>query len=312
MDTEDNLQSLILKKLSGAIDEAESASLRELLTDPANAHAFEETEKIWNESQKLAPPRQMSASQRWNRLHATIGEQESKTRNLSRLWMRYAAAIIAVIAALYFYNKTELTTIRTASGETKTIQLPDGSSVILNAGSQISYDAEGWSGERSVNIEGEAFFEVRKNGSQFSVITRNARVTVLGTSFNVRASQEETKVSCFTGKVKVTGKAEDKSTLLTAGLGVTVHGEELSQAYHIDDDQLAWMQKEFDFRNTLLRTVFERIGHRYDKRIISNSHADTLRFTGNLETTTLESTLESICLSAGLKFRLAGDSVVIE
>jgi ferric-dicitrate binding protein FerR (iron transport regulator) len=99
--------------------------------------------------------------------------------------------------------------------------------------------------------------------------------------------------------------------LLTAGLGATVHEGVLSEVYTVNDELLSWMQGEFNFRNTLLKTVFEKIGHRFDKTIVSNPHADTLRFTGNLEATSLENTLEGICLSAGLKFQVTGDSVII-
>jgi transmembrane sensor len=311
MSAEDNLQGLILKKLNGTISEAEAAMLRELLVDPENGNMFQETERIWIESQKIEKPRQFDPSERWNRLQAAV-EDEAPVKAPTRSWMRYAAALsaLALLAAVYFYSQYNSTVTYTASGETKNVRLPDGSMVTLNAGAEISYNEDAFANERNVKMSGEAFFEVQKNGSRFSVSTSNGSVTVLGTSFIVKASSSETKVSCFTGKVNVSNN-HDNSVLLTAGLGATVHENVLSEAYQVNQELLSWMQGEFNFRNTLLKAVFEKIGHRFDKTIISNPRADTLRFTGDLEATSLENTLEGICLSAGLKFQVAGDSVII-
>ena len=71
--------------------------------------------------------------------------------------------------------------------ESKTVLLPDQSTVRLNAGSFFTYDAATWDDARTVELHGEAFFDVKKNGVPFTVTTSNSRVQVLGTTFNVRA-----------------------------------------------------------------------------------------------------------------------------
>ena len=96
--------------------------------------------------------------------------------------------------------------IATNYGEWRSIELPDGSKVKLNANSKIKFFKHWESGiDRSVWLNGEAFFEVTKDskGAKFTVHTDDLAVEVLGTSFNVHSRSEQTEVFLEEGKVRL-------------------------------------------------------------------------------------------------------------
>jgi ferric-dicitrate binding protein FerR (iron transport regulator) len=125
-------------------------------------------------------------------------------------WYKVAAVFIGllILSASLFLILQDNGTIQynTQYGETKTLLLPDSSSVILNANSTLTYSS-GWnSGKlREVWLEGEAFFSVvhTANDQKFIVNASNLNVEVLGTEFNVNNRRGETIVVLNSGKVKL-------------------------------------------------------------------------------------------------------------
>ena len=132
----------------------------------------------------------------------------------------YAAVLIIFIlvgaSAIFFTGSLNYTNIKTAAkGEREEFFLPDSSLVILNSGSQLKYK-ENFSNPREVWLEGEAFFDVKKNKENpFLVHTNDIDVRVKGTSFGVNATEEKQTISLATGKVNVLLKTtEDEVNLL--------------------------------------------------------------------------------------------------
>ncbi|MEM6630861.1 MAG: FecR domain-containing protein [Bacteroidota bacterium] len=136
------------------------------------------------------------------------GQEKRKTRAwiapLQNTWK--LAGAIALIGLLSWFSYVQFfhhgeVLLSTDYGEQKEHILSDGSKVILNANSRLSYNSQN---PREVRLEGEAFFEVKKmpeTNSQFQVLTQDLRVMVLGTSFNVNARNDQTKVFLEEGKV---------------------------------------------------------------------------------------------------------------
>lgn len=104
-----------------------------------------------------------------------------------------------------------LLTIRVSKGATHTVTLEDGTKVVLYPESELRFPQHFSKSGRQVALSGEAFFDVTKDPSRpFSVKTREASVTVLGTSFNIRAYENE----ATNETVLVTGKVLLNSTEL--------------------------------------------------------------------------------------------------
>lgn len=148
--------------------------------------------------------------------------EKSKRAKISPLLLRLAAAA-AIVTGLFVtinYFVTGRNNSKTYSavyGERKNIQLPDGSVVTLNAGSNIKINEEYGAITRDVYLEGEAFFEVKHDTSRpFIVHTPAMDVKALGTSFNVKAYTDEknTETSLISGLVEVTLKENNNRKML--------------------------------------------------------------------------------------------------
>lgn len=141
---------------------------------------------------------------------------EKKSRKKILIWALPAVLIIAVASWLFTGKEQEKPAplaisgnnqISTRNGSRTKVDLPDGSSVWLNAGSKLEYDKLFGNELREVYLTGEAYFDVVKNPDKpFIVHTKAAKVKVLGTAFNVRSYPEDNKIetSVIHGSVEVT------------------------------------------------------------------------------------------------------------
>ncbi|MDP4820086.1 MAG: FecR family protein, partial [Saprospiraceae bacterium] len=148
----------------------------------------------------------------WEKIQ-TGQHPESATPKQSRLRLLLPLAVAASMAVLLiarFLLTDDALSIQTTIGESLVYTLPDGSTVTLNALSSVRFDPDGWSENRSLELQGEAYFEVRK-GSSFEVLTPDGTITVLGTAFNVFAREGAFKVVCFEGKVRVAANNQSEA-----------------------------------------------------------------------------------------------------
>lgn len=145
-------------------------------------------------------------------LHNSIAEKEVTQKSPKQLFsnlfrnnfLALAAAVLLVFATIFvvnFFLYNPLVQNQTAFGEIITFELPDGSSVTLNANSTLSYEKDH---PRKVWLDGEAYFEVTKKPKtkeNFQVLTNDLSIKVLGTSFNVNSRYSQTKVYLEEGSV---------------------------------------------------------------------------------------------------------------
>jgi ferric-dicitrate binding protein FerR (iron transport regulator) len=130
--------------------------------------------------------------------------------NRFRYWRQAAAVVVLLVMGtagyLFLQNTTPLQQYNTAFGEVKTVVLPDGSHVKLNANSTLRIPAK-WTtlGQREVWLDGEAYFSVKhtRNHQRFVVhLTDSTQVEVLGTEFIAFQRKRGTRVALASGKVK--------------------------------------------------------------------------------------------------------------
>lgn len=132
-----------------------------------------------------------------------------------------AASIIALIvstAYLFFYStvfsKEELVSVEVPVGKTKKVILEDGTVIWLNAKSKLHFPKHFDDNKREVNLDGEAFFEVKHNPSKpFYVVTESQTIRVLGTVFDVDAYSNKNyfNTTLVSGSVQV--KSDKKESL---------------------------------------------------------------------------------------------------
>jgi transmembrane sensor len=225
-------------------------------------------------------------------------------------WMPYAAAAtVALLLAFFFLNPNrQLENVRVPLASTQSVALPDGSSVAINADSEIKYNTKKWDQERRISLEGEAFFDVEK-GNPFIVETPQGNVKVLGTSFNVDSYDDSFRVSCFTGKVEVSKGGQQ--VILTPGK----EGRWVGNKFEITDfDPNAmqdWRNGVFEYSNASLKEVFSELERQFDVTIEAPDDLLDRQYTGFFTNTQIDSALYLVTWPMRLEYELSGNVVVV-
>ncbi len=205
-------------------------------------------------------------------------------------------------------NKNKITdspqqhTLATAKGETYEVVLLEGTKVWLNAGSSLTYDPNlNERLERVVRVTGEAYFEVAKDKSHpFIVESRNQRIRVLGTNFNVRsyANEKEQITTLAEGSVRVYPTTDAKFLTLTPGNEVV---NEINHSFIRKADletTLAWTEGKLYFKDAPVEKVMEEIARWYNVEIrYENEPAKALFNGGFKRTATLSEVIKILKIS---------------
>ena len=145
--------------------------------------------------------------------------------------------------------------------------LADGTQVWLNAESRLRYPVEFSGKERKVVLEGEAYFQVKKNPSlPFRVEIRNQVIEVLGTEFNVSGYKDEVHVytTLVNGKVKVATTGRDM-TLLPGEQCVLDTGDGSMIRQQVDVDKIiSWKKGKFILEEQTLEQIMQKLARWYD------------------------------------------------
>lgn len=218
-----------------------------------------------------------------------------------RISLAVAASII-LLAGVFSLIRFYTTTVSSQAGQHLAVNLPDGSTVILNAESSLSYQPIWWRFARNLQFEGEGFFEVEK-GKKFTVKSPTGKTEVLGTSFNIRARNELYEVSCKTGKVKVTSPEKDEA-ILSPGYKASINkvGSVLVEKIEKPENTISWIDNKFIFTATPFTEVIKEIERQYGVKIFLSEDVDyfyTGYFTKDIP---VEQVLELVCKPFGLTY----------
>jgi len=202
---------------------------------PSDAVSPEQTDEAWNSlSERLGlsvnTTEQVSASAKGRPPAGLPAQWRSAPIAPSGRWLRAAAVLLLLGASVW---QAVPMTLTSPEGERVAVVLPDGSDVMLNAGSSVRYRRGfAWvlgvpQGRRVVRLDGEAFFDVTSGERPFQVSTGGVLVTVRGTRFNVRGRGGSTamsgvRVEVEEGQVVVAVQGSTAVVELGAGQGVRV------------------------------------------------------------------------------------------
>lgn len=223
-----------------------------------------------------------------------------------------AAAVLLIVTGFFFYRSTLRNTIdgvyqlevSTQASQRRQLELPDGSKVWLSPNSKLTYPEQFGKDSRTVNLVGEAFFEVTHDTQHpFIVQSGTVRTKVLGTSFNVSAypQQAEMDVTLVTGKVAVNlqNRSELIAATITANQRITVNKEKysiLKMDYPYAADYLNRRMGIFDYKGARLAEVIQDLELQYQTNIQLNPELNQSMFYGNLDMTKpLTHTLQKLC-----------------
>ena len=225
------------------------------------------------------------------------------TRMSTTSWLAIAAAIALLLTIWLVFPRQQHWSSPLA--QQNKIDLPDGSIAHLNAESALSFSYGLLNDNRNLELEGEAFFEVR-SGAPFVVNTPTGKVEVLGTQFNVVSRAGLFEVFCTEGKVKVTYKSQ--SYLLEQGQGFNPLLPE--PAYDHDEQFATWLNGESTFTDTPLNLVLDEVARQFGYKI-QYPDLSNRRYRGRFPHTNIEEALTIICEAMNLSYKFADDNVVL-
>lgn len=260
----------------------------------------------------------------WARLQRSHQDAHPPRRLMGHyIRLRYAAVVAGfILTALLGVWLTgafsDEITHRTAYGETRTIVLPDRSTVQLNANSALTY-ARLWEEEqdRQVTLAGEAFFSVKHTADdrKFSVKTGSVTVEVLGTEFNVQHRRAKTQVMLKEGKVRLQyGNSEDQQrvSMSPGELAVVYQNKYIIQRvnpqYHT-----AWTEDVLLFERATVAEIAQQLEDTYGLEVqLQNTTLARRRFTGTAPADSVENLLGQLEKVFGLTVTRSGSRIILK
>lgn len=241
-------------------------------------------------------------------------------------WISVAASIFILIGAgamlvthLDSWNAPEQLSVYNPEGSTpKSIFLPDGTEVILNAGSTIVYPSRFNKSIRNVTLTGEAYFDVQKNpDKKFVVQTAQLDVTVYGTQFAVEAwnNDNEVEVTLREGSVGVKPSDSLSETTLKPGEQACYNKERQTlDIRRVDmDNAFAWKKGIIRFENESLGSIAATLGRTYNVDIeITDDSLRQILFSGEFKKgEELERILKVITSDKRSDYKMDGNHVTL-
>lgn len=185
--------------------------------------------------------------------------------------------------------KERFNTIITPKGGIYNLTLPDGSKVSLNAVTKLRYPLEFAVAERTVELEGEAYFEVNKQKSEkgfkpFFVISGNQKIEVRGTEFNVNTYTDKYKTTLLEGSVVLhyphTSQVKE---LRPSQQAVYAADRQLMTIHNVDPSyDVAWRNGKFAFDNASIYDVMEEIARWYDIEVQYEGDLSQVYYSGTI------------------------------
>lgn len=219
------------------------------------------------------------------------------------------AAILAISFGLYYYTTTLDTKVSTEVAQKTTIELPDASSVSLNAKSFLAYNKKEWKKDREVKLQGEAFFKVAK-GSSFKVKTTSGTVTVYGTQFNVKQRDNYFEVICYEGLVGVTFNSQE-TKLKPGDSFLIIDGKQIAKEKEIRI-MPSWVNNASTFRSLPFKTVITEFERQFDVDVTLLGIDSEQLFTGSFAHDNIDVALKSITLPFHITYSKTDRTIILK
>ena len=354
--------------LHGQANDEETKTLHQMVLSNKDLMAlFMKAQEYWHKSSDLQAFENIDLEEDWKVILEKISSDIPETKQSHAIirrnfpymkFTRYAASLLilvafSVFALLQLYKPadsvTMYTTIEAPIGSRSKIELPDGSKVWLNAGSSITYANDFNINSRSLKLDGEAFFDVEKHDIPFLVQALDINLRVLGTSFNVRAYEDDAviettlvsgslviedapgvpsrigeivlepnqKATFFRDKGSVTlteQDQEDTPDIRLADVPEPVRAISRVEVLRKRDisPEVSWKDGMIVVEGEPLSELARRLERRYDVCItFENEQLKDYRYTGKLKELTLEQVLHAMKLTSPIDYSIEDQTVVI-
>ena len=324
-----DIEELIIRSLVGSISEDKWRKLdvwRKI--SPQNEQSFKLLKKTWEEKSQESIHQDYESMERkiieagFKNLPAKSGV--SKARLLS-----IAAAVIGIICVTTWVTlelnprneklqlAQEMVVTYNPTGQKSKISLPDNSIIWLNSESTLSYQKGFTDSIRYVELEGEAYFEVKPDSSRpFVVETGSITTKVLGTSFNIRNYPDENciRVALLSGKVRIKDDQAANELFLEPfeQIEISKKTRYLKMTQLTEDVVSIWKDGIIQFKRSSFDHVIKTLERSYDVAIDTSKYSyGQWSYSGSFDNMSLEIVLTRLGYSEGFDFEIDGRIIKI-
>ena len=313
MEKNKRLEELLEKYKSNSLAKAEYQELLELLNDSENLDLLDsllddEWENITKDPVESTKAKDLRSGARW--------------RDIGKWKIAASILILVAVSVIYFIDrppKDLYTTYRTDFAETLEVELPDGSTVTLNANSQLQWDNQ-WKekGARRAILAGEAFFNVKSfhDKPAFIVATGEVSVEVVGTSFNVDNRDEKVEIYLDEGKVNLS-LAHNLTSSIAMEPGQKIRYDAVQKKVEMTENETmissaSWKKGVLNFKDMEFREVLDKLKNIYGKPIqCEEEDLLTKKIYLGVPYSDWDAVMQALELSLDITFNESGDGIEI-
>ena len=303
------------------------------------------------QKQPVTVDSELSLRQLLSRMEIEKAEKERSSSLFHSPWIKSAAVLILLLglsALIYFAshigisqkNETAYNELIVPIGEKAQIILSDGSHIWINSGSKLRYPTTFSQKDRTVYLQGEAYFDIKKkNGAPFYVKTDAVNIKVLGTAFNVKSYPEDKNVetTVIRGLVSVESKLTNKTVLLNPKEKCIVPSttneklekkiktqnttvpnqinEDLTVIPKVNTDLIiSWKDQLLVFQDERFEELVVKMERWYNvKIVIQDESLKDVRFRGKfMNNETVYQVLDAIKLTSRIKYKVENNTFYIK
>lgn len=365
MESRNLLENLLNKYLNGKLTLSERKLFFELLENDSNENDFKEL--IFSHISEFTHENSFADKNvDFDSVYGSILSQLRVPENSEKSLKQFSplrkfifiSAAAAVLAGVFLLGRLfpaspdnqiqiiqpSYTEIKSPYGSRSEIKLPDGTDVILNAGSTLRYGNDFNTNNRDIDLYGEAYFKVAKNEVLPLIVSAGyINVMAVGTEFNIKAYPEENTIetTLIEGKVEISNSSEkkDENQFIDLEPNQKAIFYKEDEAYVVEntvknekkpeplkplldnvlispkadvEKTIAWTEGRLIFRGESLENLCVDLQRKYDvKFVFIDEDIKKFRFTGVLLDETLEQVLNVIKLTAPIAYSIEAKSVYL-
>ena len=288
--------------------------------DEKNRQKYEQLLEYWNMSVEIENAETLQVSfEKFTRRMAASGVK----RKLLRSWLLPAAASIALLIGgafmFHFLRKDQPTAeYYTCNSQNNIFQLilPDSTTVHLNRNSKITYSSEYGTKNRQVELQGEAYFDVRKDDCPFrlSIANSDAVIEVLGTKFNVKANEDESAIVATLEEGSILFR-DDRQLVLISPDQQLVYNRNTSSIVleNIDVNlYISWKDHIYRFSRISFRELCAELERIYEVKISVSQKLEDITVSGSFEyRQSIEEVLNAMKKSVSFNWIRERDQIIV-
>jgi|GEM_PF-2394297 len=247
----------------------------------------------------------------WNRFNSKVSSRKKFLPYLIRV-----AAVLLIGFGISFYiisyqsDSQNSSTQYFATNSPESYVLPDGSEVSLTPHSNVSFIEEGFAGNRNLDLQGEAYFEITKDkSSPFSISSTTGTVTVLGTSFNLNVN-EGIDLYVNTGVVEVK-TTEDVKQVSKGNRAITLENGTIKVEPYRGINLMSWKTGNFSFENETLNNVIPYLERYYQVKFNVGKNLQNCTITAEFNNMELNEVVKVISTILNAHSKINGKKVTI-